>query len=296
VAVSAVLSERRVSDRVLDLTVDSAALGRPAQVRLLLPAGHPGTPGRRWPVLYLLHGCCDDYQSWTRGTDVEALTAGSEVLVVTPEAGRAGFYSNWWNHGRYGPPAWETFHLDEVTPLLEREYRASGNRVVAGLSMGGFGAMSYAARRPGMFAAAASFSGPLHTMYLSPEGFTGPDGIAMVLVQEGEEQWGPWGTPEAQPGIWAAHNPYDLVERLRGIPLYVCAGDGTAGPFDPPGTDIDLGEAFLCRESAEFAGRAAALGLDITTDFYGPGTHNWPYWQRALHRAYPMLMAALGAG
>jgi diacylglycerol O-acyltransferase/trehalose O-mycolyltransferase len=42
-------------------------------VRLLLPRRFSAEPGRRWPVLWLLHGCCDTYESWTRSTDVEQL-------------------------------------------------------------------------------------------------------------------------------------------------------------------------------------------------------------------------------
>lgn len=44
-----------------------------------------------------------------------------------------------------------------------------------------------------------------------------------------------------------------------------------------------------------FAERARAAGAEITTDFYGAGTHTWPYWERALERALPMLRAAMGA-
>jgi diacylglycerol O-acyltransferase / trehalose O-mycolyltransferase len=57
-------------------------------------------------VFYLLHGCCDTYDSWTRETDVEQLRRLRNVLVVMPEAGPFGWYSNWWNHGAGGPPAW----------------------------------------------------------------------------------------------------------------------------------------------------------------------------------------------
>ena len=41
-------------------------MGDHVQVRLLLPAHFETQPKRRWPVLYLLHGCCDTYLSWTR--------------------------------------------------------------------------------------------------------------------------------------------------------------------------------------------------------------------------------------
>ncbi len=290
--VSNAVTRRRLGARMVDLTVDSAALGRPARVRLLLPLGHADRD-RHWPVLYLLHGCCDTYDSWTRSTDVAELTADSPVIVAMPEAGRAGFYSNWWNGGRYGPPAWETFHLDELPAILERDCGAGGRRVVAGLSMGGFGALSYAARRPGKFAAAASFSGPLHITYPAPGGFGGAEAVAELLTREGEDLlalWGPWAQ---RPETWAAHNPYDLANRLRGIPLYVSCGDGYPGRFDEPGAPFDVQEAFLCVESHAFAARAAELGLALTTDFYGGGTHTWPYWQESLHRSFPLLMRAL---
>ena len=78
-----------LSARMRDLTVASPALGETVKVRLLLPVRYWSRPAVRWPVLYLLHGCCDTYQSWTRSTDVEALTAHSDVLVVMPDGGKA---------------------------------------------------------------------------------------------------------------------------------------------------------------------------------------------------------------
>jgi diacylglycerol O-acyltransferase / trehalose O-mycolyltransferase len=120
------------------------------------------------PVLWLLHGGGDTYQAWTRSTDVEQLAGLAEVLVVMPEGGQAGWYSDWYHPGREGPSRWETFHLTGLRQKLERDSRAGNRRVVAGLSMGGLGAMAYAARHPGMFRAAACYSGNLHTRYLGP--------------------------------------------------------------------------------------------------------------------------------
>ena len=91
-----VVSEKPIADRILDLTVQSPALGRTAIVRLITPVGWDHRRrGQQWPVLYLLHGCCDTPDSWTRETDVEDIPALRNVLVVTPEAGAFGWYSDW---------------------------------------------------------------------------------------------------------------------------------------------------------------------------------------------------------
>jgi S-formylglutathione hydrolase FrmB len=42
-----------------------------------------------------------------------------------------------------------------------------------------------------------------------------------------------------------------------------------------------------------FIERLAELGIAATVDAYGPGTHTWPYWERSLHRALPLLLDAL---
>ncbi|MBG0829920.1 esterase family protein [Planomonospora sp. ID67723] len=270
--------ERR-SGRDHVLTVASPALGREGRVRVLLPGGwRPGSGP--WPVLYLLNGCCQPaYDSWAIEGEAARLTARHPVIVVMPESGSVGFYSDW----RDGP-GWETFHLTEVRGILERDYGAGDRRAVAGLSMGGFGAISYAARHPGMFRAAASFSGVLDTTESAP----------WLLERHGEDPadlWGPPGGP-----LWRAHNPVALTARLKGVRLFVSCGDGNPGPLDDPSASRDGGEATLLAQAEAFAERARADGADITTDFYGPGTHSWPYWQRSLERALPMLMDAIDAG
>jgi diacylglycerol O-acyltransferase / trehalose O-mycolyltransferase len=289
-----VLTTETVGRRVRDLVIDSPALDRYAMVRLLLPRRFEAEPGRRWPVLWLLHGCCDTYESWTRSTDLEELDALAEVLVVMPEAGQVGFYSDWREHGHGRPSRWETFHLTELRQLLERDWRAGGRRAVAGLSMGGLGAMAYAARHPGMFAAAASYSGLLHTRYQG-DPVAGPQMIQDLLRQFGQDPGALWGDPRRHGGLWAAHNPHDLAPRLRGVGLFVSAGSGRPGPLDGPsgnrqGQQI---ERALRPQSQAFVERLHQLGIPVRFDAYDPGTHDWPYWQRELHRSLPLLLAAL---
>ena len=285
-----IVAVEEVGPRILDLTVASPALGRDGKVRLLLPGRFAAEPGRRWPALWLLHGCCDSYVSWSRSTDVDRLTATAGLLVVMPEGGAVGFYSDWYNQGRGGPPRWETFHLVELDQLLERNYRAGGRRAVAGLSMGGLGAIAYAARHPGLFQAAASFSGIVDTR---------GDGGAFVLDllrSNGADPPALWGDPVDQAAVWRDHDPYELASRLRGTAVLVAFGDGRPGPLDQPGaasTTASSIEARLHAQNLRFVERLRALGIAARVDAYGPGTHDWPYWQRGLHRALPVLLRAL---
>jgi diacylglycerol O-acyltransferase/trehalose O-mycolyltransferase len=286
-----VLSDRKFGGRGHDLLVRSPSLPSPVTVRVLLPDRFEAEPERRWPVLYLLHGCCDDYRSWTRDTDVEALTSGTDLLVVMPDGGQDGFYSDWYNDGQGGPPAWETFHLTELRELLESRYRAGDRRAIAGLSMGGFGALAYAARHPGMFRFAASFSGVVNTRSSS-----GQETVRQVAANAGDDPGRIWGDIGAQSRVWAEHNPYDLAERLRGVELMVTSGTGALGPLDDPDDTPQIArdiEASLSPQNIDLRERLRQLGIPATFDIGRPGTHTWPYWQRALHAAMPKLLAAL---
>ncbi|MFD5570668.1 alpha/beta hydrolase [Streptomyces cadmiisoli] len=162
-----VLLAQDAGDRLVDLTIDSPALGRTATVRLLTPDGwEQRRPGQSWPTLYLLVGGDGNHKAWPEDYPV-GLTELHElrnVLVVMPEMPLFGFCTDWHNAGRGGPPAVESFHLKEVLPLLERHYGAGVRRAAAGESQGGFGALSYAGRHPGMFRAAASYSGFVHPL------------------------------------------------------------------------------------------------------------------------------------
>jgi S-formylglutathione hydrolase FrmB len=277
-----------VDARTRDLTIQSPALGSPfgvALVRLLLPAQFDAQPAARWPVLYLLCGAyLGEHTDWTQNTDVETLTAPTDLLVVMPDAvgvAGEGWYSDWWNGGAGGPPKWETFHLVELRQLLERNWHAGDKRVIAGLSMGGYGAMEYASRQPGMFLAAASFSGPLDPLGAA---FEGPNDR--------------WGDLVAQADVWKAHDPTDNAAALKGTALYVAYGNGEIGPLDngvPSPYDPDGStERDVAVESATFVHQLGALHIAVTVDAYGNGTHNWPYCARDLHRWLPLALKALG--
>ncbi|MFD0036823.1 alpha/beta hydrolase [Streptomyces anulatus] len=301
-----VTGERWIGDRLLELTVRSAALEGAGTVRLLTPDGWEDRGrGERWPVLYLLAGGHGDPEAWTEDYAVERLPHLRDVLVVMPSMPLFGFYSDWWNGGAGGAPRVETFHLDEVRPLLERLYGAGDRRVAAGESQGGFGVLTYAARHPGLFRAVASLSGYVHPLQH-------PRAVRAGLDYLGLDRSALWGDPVAQRRIWQDHDPYYRPERLRGVEVHLSSGDGRAGALDPPGTEPDPHvpgledpehpfpvdvlsptEAIMGEENRVMASRLRAHGVAVTTHFYR-GTHSPPYWERELRGALPALLRALG--
>ena len=106
-------------------------------------------------MLYLLHGLSDDDTIWLRRTSIERYVAPLGLAVVMPQVHRS-FYTDEAHGNRY----W-TFLSEELPELVHHFFRLSRRRedtFVAGLSMGGYGALKWALREPERFAAAASMS------------------------------------------------------------------------------------------------------------------------------------------
>ncbi|GAA3768945.1 alpha/beta hydrolase family protein [Streptomyces coacervatus] len=272
----------RIGPRTFDVSVGSAALGRSAPVRLILPSGFATQTGRTYPVLYLLHGAHDDYTSWTRETDIEAFTEGRDLIVAMPDGGPTGIPTTW-----LSGPDYETFQLTEVPAMLARDYRASGVRAVAGVSTGGYGAMAHTARHPGAFTAAASYSGILDTTALGV-----PTLVDAIVARENLSPLSLWGNPVLNLLTWRNFNPRARAEGLRGTPLYVSSGSGVVG-----GTGDWLPEALesaLWPSAHSFTSALNRLGITVTTHFYSGGGHSWEYWKPEFAASWPMLAGALG--
>ncbi|GAA0939184.1 alpha/beta hydrolase family protein [Actinocorallia libanotica] len=270
--------------RQLDVSVRSKGLGRTEKVRLLLPKGWKRNTKKTWPVVYLLHGGRAGYQSWYKSSTIKTLAAKWGVIVVMPE-GRNGSYTNWFNHGNYGIPEWETFHMTEVFQLVQRNFHTSSRRAVIGNSSGGQGAITYAARYKGRFKYAASFSGVLSL--LSP-------GVPQALreVNSGNADIEAiYGDPEANRDNWIAHDPFSLAGNLRGTQLYFTSGSGAPIP-----TDIAFfSEYIVGMTNGDFKKRLNALKISHRSHIYSGGTHAWPYWKRELKKAWPQAMKTLKA-
>lgn len=287
-----VTGEKQLSPRLSELTVRTSALPEAAHVRILLPDGYAAQPRRRWPVLYLLHGTSGGADDWTTQGDAEATTKGLPLIVVMPDIALhdngGGWCTDWVGGDR---PQWERFHMRELIPFIDARLRTAARRegrAIAGLSQGGFCAMSYAARHPDLFVSAASFSGPPDIAY-SPMGVVGVTAIvnATEVFLDGQPANAMFGDRVTNGINWAAHDPATLAQNLRGMHLQLFTGNGAPGPLDanPVNPGASLIEAAAGIDTRLFHDRLEALGIPSRYEAYGPGTHIWPYWARDLRQA-----------
>lgn len=232
----------------------SEALGLSTSMTVILPQeteGQIGQSGRATeapPVLYLLHGLTDDDTTWTRRTSIERYVAPLGLAVVMPQVHHS-FYAD--EVG--GLPFW-TFLSQELPELVHRFFRVSDRRedtFVAGLSMGGYGAMKWALRQPERFAAAASLSGALGLRHPSPAADPEFARLMQRVFGDGPTE----GTHDDLIHLLHAVDPARLPD------LYVACGD----------------EDFLAPANRWFIDEAAAAGVPLTVR-QGPGDHEWSYW------------------
>jgi len=122
-----------------------------------------GVPVARRKVLYLLHGLSDDGSAWQRYTAIEALAALYGLVVIMPSVGRS-FYTDQPNGQAYF-----TYLTNELPRYLKDVFGLSPLRedtLIAGNSMGGYGAFKAAFLRPELYSVAASFSGALSLAFI----------------------------------------------------------------------------------------------------------------------------------
>jgi len=201
------------------------------------------------PVLYLLHGLSDDHTTWWRRTSVDRYAEELGLAVVMPQVHRS-YYSD----EAYGGRFW-SFLGEELPALVHGFFRVSErpeDTFVAGLSMGGYGAVKWALRQPERFAAAASLSGALD--------------IASPRTQR--------------------YRPEDprMFQRIFGdLPVRGTREDlmrlvAEADPATVPALRLWCGtEDPLVRANSRFRDACATAGIPVEL-VLGPGEHEWGYW------------------
>lgn len=143
-------------------TVKSSILNKDVKYTIYLPADYDHSE-RTYPVVYLLHGYTDDNTGWLQFGEInryadKAIAGGTipPMIIIMPNAD-SSFYINSYD----GKEKYEDFFIKEFMPAVEKTYRIKAEkryRGVAGLSMGGYGALIYSLKYPELFAAAAPLS------------------------------------------------------------------------------------------------------------------------------------------
>ncbi|MFC8527846.1 alpha/beta hydrolase [Nocardia sp. NPDC057227] len=289
-------------DRNLRLHVYSAAMDE----NILIDVQRPADTSEPRPTLYLLNGAGggEDDASWQAKTDALQFLSDKNVNVIQPIGGKWSYYTDWIaDDPVLGRNKWKTFFTEELPPLVDGALGTNGTNAIAGLSTSGTTVLALPIAKPGLYKAAAAYSGCAMTsdpvgsefVRLTVEVWGGGDTLNM---------WGPEGSPE-----WAANDPYVNAERLRGTELYLSTGSGLPGrhdtldgPYALPGSSglanqlvvggvIEAGTNYCTHNLAT---KLKDLNIPATVNFRPDGTHSWGYWRDELPASWPTLARGLG--
>ncbi|QLY34796.1 esterase family protein [Nocardia huaxiensis] len=296
-----IVDSRSIDDRHLQLTVHSAAMNADFTVAVQRAAD---TSVAR-PVLYLLSGGSGGKGpgSWDQATGVLGFLAGKNVHVVQPIGGAGSYYADWRAPDpRLGVMKWQTYLTEELPPLIDAALGANGRNAIAGVSMSGTSVLQLPIAKPGLYRAAATYSGCARISDAIGQAY-----VRLTVAYSGGDaanMFGPAGDP-----MWAANDPYVNAEALRGLELYMSSGNGLPGPYDRPGDRHLVGggdalanqilvggliELAVDQCTRAMADRLAELGIPVTVALRPYGTHSWGYWDDELAASWPVLARGLG--
>ena len=257
------------TSRLREESFHSTALDRTMKYRVLLPEGYDSNM-RRYPVLYLLHGLGGDYTDWTKRTNVAEYSRALALIIVMPDGG-----NQWYVNAADGSGRYEDYIVGDVPADVVKKFRTIDSRFgrsIAGLSMGGYGALKVALERPAMFAVAGSFSGAFNATREQEL----VRGIGDAEVQRLRAILGPLGGETRK-----ANDLFSLASAARpaGAP-YVYVDCGT-------------GDTMLIGANREVV--AALSHAGVAYEYHETaGSHSWDYWDRRIREFLPALMKKLG--
>ena len=236
----------------------SDVLGVQTPVDVIIPEGKQGigvdaAGDEALPkVLYLLHGYSDDQTIWQRRTSVERYAANRNLAIIMPGVNHS-FYCN----EAYGERYWD-YVSQELPAMMHRFFRLSmkpEDTFVAGLSMGGYGAMKLALNQPERFAAAASFSG------------------AVDIASTSKTRLANWKRITGGKSIRGTEN--DLMHMLK----------VNSAAEHKPRLYVSCGTAdFLFDQHRKFVPAAKKAGWDVTAWEEPGATHEWGFWDQEIRK------------
>ena len=268
---------RRHMSRDEEHTIKSEVLATERSYTIFLPTGYDIDTERTYPILYLLHGMNDTNKGWYERGHVkevmDQLTASGEacnMIIVTPDAG-GNIMENKWN-GYFDMEGWhyEEFFFSEFIPTIETTYRVKADkahRAIAGLSMGGGGATSYAQRHSDMFVACYAMSALMHLPPADAEQVRTGNKMALLT---------------------------DAVNRLSCVDYLAQADDARRESLRTVQWFVDCGDddfLFDCNLDLYQAMRKARIPCQLRVR---DGGHTWEYWHSALYIALPYFSRVFG--
>lgn len=281
------LIEITLPDRNGEIPSQWLTYAGPPRATVLLPADFD--PHKTYPLLLLLHGLYSNHSSWSRAGEGQIATtaAGFDGIIVMPE-GASGWYTDWWNNGQRGNPAWESYLLDEVVPHIAEQFPIRPERrwhAIAGVSMGGLGAAYLAGRLPGYFGSVAILSGLVDTHLAIGQGAY----HSLTAENAAKQPFDPNAVygPDFQP-YSLGHDPVNLVRNLGHTRVFMASGNGIptedGQPYTMENTD-PLAEAAAIRPASDtYAAALNAAGIPYTY-LPGDGVHDWPKFRTELRDA-----------
>jgi S-formylglutathione hydrolase FrmB len=276
VAVQTAAPATQPTTRVQTIQFQSKLVGKALPYNVMLPVDYdqPAAKMKRYPVVYLLHGLTGHYTNWFEKTRLIDYSVSYGMIIVTPE-GNDGWYSD---SATVPAEKYETYIINELLPDVQRRYRtveAREGRAIAGLSMGGYGALKFGVKYPQTFAFAGSMSGALDAASWKESDLRGFQFIWRTL----------------SPVFGADDNPgraaNDLQKLYRELPPEKIA----SLPF----VYVDCGtEDPLLQSNRAFA--EILLQRKIPHEYRQlPGTHNWAYWDAQVKEILKLAAKRVGA-
>ena len=272
-----VVTQTPANPRVLTIQFESKLVGKTLPYNVLLPVNYnqADSKTKRYPVIYLLHGLTGHYNNWLDKTKLVDYTAAYEFIIVMPE-GNDGWYTDSVN---VPTNKYESYILQELIPDVEKRFRASSereSRAIAGLSMGGYGALKFGVKHPELFVFAASLSGALDAASWTEADLKGLEFIWRTL----------------QPVFGAEKSETRVANDLRKLFSELTAQRIAALPY----VYVDCGtEDGLLEINRSF--------VDILTKQkipheyrQLPGNHSWTYWDAQVQEVLRIASKRFGKG
>jgi S-formylglutathione hydrolase FrmB len=289
------VSSRTIEADISTPLIDPGAINGPHRIRVTLPNFYAQNPNAHYPVVYLLHGGAGGNSAqWTSGGGAaEQISVGKPVIIVMADGGKVGWFTNWVDQSK-GAQMWADFYLTQVIPWVDVNFRtvpAKAGRAIAGLSMGGYGAVRLAQDRPDLFTSVGSFSGAVDL---------GDLGTRTVVVEQSIQSllpaYGAFGSPFWPTDfIWNKQDPMKRAAKLAGLQILLYAGAGTS--------DVDVLERTMGQSADRFSKVLDAAGIahewwmygrpGATVPFGCDGGHNFTCWNFAFDNALPKMLGVL---